>query len=89
MTNSDKMVKLVKHRGSYQCQVCDYISHSSYDLKRHVNDVHMKIKNHKCNLCEYAVSTSANLTRHVKGVHEQNKDHRCNIVNLQLAQPIN
>ena len=38
-------------------------------LKRHINTVHDKLRNHVCDECEFAASQKSNLRRHKEEVH--------------------
>ena len=50
----------------YQCDRCEYQSSTNGHLKRHVKQVHDKIKDVKCDQCDFACSTNGDLKRHVK-----------------------
>ena len=46
-------------------------------LKRHIEAVHEKIKNHVCRECGYAASRKDALKHHIEAVHENIKNHVC------------
>ena len=62
--------------------MCDYAASASGTLKRHVKDVHEKVKGFKCVLCEYATSQASSLKLHVKAVHVEKRD----IIDYATAQ---
>ena len=66
--------KEVKHGSSatkFSCkeQGCEYSTHSSYNLRMHVERVHEGIR-WPCDLCDYVGGYKGDLTRHKKIVHE-------------------
>ena len=41
-------------------------------LKRHIDDVHKSLKNHKCKNCQKTYKRRETLAEHVKNIHESN-----------------
>ena len=62
---------------TFQCDKCNKIFTAKSDLKRHIKQVHDKIKDVKCDKCEYTCSTNCNLKQHIKYIHEKIKDIKC------------
>jgi phage host-nuclease inhibitor protein Gam len=73
----------------YSCQQCEYVSKRLADLKRHVKDVHDKIRDLKCHICDYKSSQSSNLKQHIKTVHSKIKDLECHICDYKTADSSN
>ncbi|KAL3271195.1 hypothetical protein HHI36_021691 [Cryptolaemus montrouzieri] len=57
------------YSSNHNCNYCDYQTTQKQILKRHVNSVHLGIKNFKCDECDFKTSKKYGLTRHVNGVH--------------------
>ena len=55
--------------GKYLCNECDKSFRDNFDLKRHVDGVHLKLKPFKCNQCNRAFCDKWGLKYHVNGVH--------------------
>jgi uncharacterized C2H2 Zn-finger protein/very-short-patch-repair endonuclease len=72
----------------YSCQQCDYVSKRLGDLKKHVKQVHDKIKDFRCPQCDYKTSRSGNLKQHIKDVHSKIKDFECHICDYKASQSI-
>ena len=48
----------------FKCQLCDYISFTSSNHKRHIQTIHEKTKNFKCKFCGKDFALKHNLKRH-------------------------
>ena len=46
-------------------------------MKRHINSIHNKQKDHKCDTCEKTFSQAGYLKTHINSVHNGIKDHDC------------
>ena len=46
-------------------------------LKRHIETVHEKRRDHACPHCPSAFGVKSHLTKHIKVVHEKRRDHAC------------
>ena len=61
-------------RFTLACPVCNRTI-SGYGrrsiLKRHINEVHLKIKSYQCPICEKKYTQSGSRDRHVRRVHAQ------------------
>ena len=59
-----------KHKGiRYSCDQCDYWAKQFGCLERHINLVHLNIKNYNCGQCDYRATHLGDLKKHVKSVH--------------------
>ena len=59
-------MKKTKH----PCDICDYKAIKKGDLKKHLQPVHVKIKNYLCNQCDKRFAQHGNLRAHIKSIHE-------------------
>ena len=59
------------------CEKCQKSFKSSHNLKIHVNDVHLQIRNYKCNECGRYFSQINSLKRHIELVHQKLKKFKC------------
>ena len=61
-----------------QCHVCAKIfSHGKKDVRRHIMQVHMAIKEFLCIKCGKGFHCKSHLKRHVEGVHEEAGGFKC------------
>jgi hypothetical protein len=70
---ADTLVRHVRtHTGvkTHKCPQCDYAAISSSYVKRHISDVHLKLRGHKCPQCDYCSTRKANLEEHYKTQHD-------------------
>ena len=56
--------------GKYLCNECDKSFRDNFDLKRHVDGVHLNIR-HQCDFCDYSFSYKGDLTKHTKRKHQK------------------
>ena len=75
-----------KGRYEYQCRFCNYLAPKPNKLRRHVNDVHERVKEFKCTSCDYAGARSGHLKRHIETVHEGIKPFICSVCAYSSAQ---
>ena len=61
----------------FKCEKCSYETKRKCDLKKHVKQVHDKIKDNFCTQCDYKASLKSDLIKHVKIVHDKIKDQCC------------
>jgi uncharacterized membrane protein len=61
----------------FKCSQCEYACCSNSDLKKHIKQVHDKIKDIECDKCKYKCSENSNLQKHIKQVHDKIKDIEC------------
>ena len=66
---------LNKHRAavheklkSYTCDICDFQSAMSCNIKRHMVVIH-KLRPYTCNLCDYKSAQAGNVRRHLNTMH--------------------
>jgi len=64
-------------RKKHACGNCSYITSTKCNLKKHVENIHEKIKRHFCGQWDYASYLKVGLTNHIKMVHEKNRMHSC------------
>ena len=67
----------LKNKDKFLCGDCEYRCSTSGDLKKHINRVHLKIKNFECGDCEFKFSTNGDLNQHIKAVHLKIKNFEC------------
>ena len=57
----------------YKCEVCDYSTHHSSNLKQHTcMRKHTGDKPFKCDHCDYSSTQSGALQRHINIMHTEN-----------------
>jgi len=57
----------------FDCDQCEKKFKDSQQLKRHINNVHLNIKDKECPHCNYKTTTGFNLKIHITRVHEGKK----------------
>lgn len=67
---------------SYRCyyEYCGRIFNSKYNLQRHINSKHLKIKSFSCNICGKQVASRQNLIEH-EFTHTGEKPFICPVAN--------
>ena len=68
------------------CDQCDQVYKKRNRLRRHINVVHLKIKNHKCDLCDKRFGTSKALRDHKTAIHEKLKPFACLVCEFKCAK---
>jgi hypothetical protein len=61
----------------FQCPNCDYKSSKKDHLQKHINAVHLKIKEFACIQCDYKCSENVHLQKHINSVHLKLKIFQC------------
>jgi hypothetical protein len=69
----------------FKCHICDYKCSTDANLKKHIKQVHDKIKDVVCLQCDYKTSTNNNLQKHIKQVHDKVKDHECLTCDMKFS----
>ena len=69
--------KKVHEKVSFECQYCAKVFKEKGDLKKHVNAVHLNMKNFKCDECDQSFGQKGNLETHIRTVHRNEKNFKC------------
>jgi len=64
-----KGIKFFEEPCMSSCPICLNLFTYKCNMKRHINDVHKKIKNHRCSQCLKYFSRKHNLRSHIKRMH--------------------
>ena len=65
-------------KAKVKCERCQISVRDNHTLKKHINDVHDKIRNHICEKCGYAATQKGSLTKHMDFVHKgRDKKFKC------------
>ena len=64
----------------HPCRQCNFRFYSRGDLQKHINTVHLGIKNHVCSVCAARFAEKGNLTKHEKR-HSGIREFECNYPN--------
>jgi hypothetical protein len=67
-----------KLNNRYRCLLCHRSISQLFNMRGHVNRVHLKIKPQICDQCGYATTSKSALMKHIRNVHDQIKDKKCN-----------
>ncbi len=68
-----------KGRQVFQCDHCPKLFAESTGLKRHVNQVHLKLNPVTCDFCDFKSSSKDSLKCHVDRVHSLTKRFKCDL----------
>ncbi len=71
---------------SFVCRLCKKSFLGKYDLARHVNAVHHKLKTFSCTLCDRSFLYESQLKSHVDAVHSKLKPFTCTLCHKSFAQ---
>ena len=61
------------------CNICHKSFTQSYNLNRHMKNVHRQEKTFSCDICHSSFSQKSNLSHHLRRVHEGEKPFSCDI----------
>ena len=61
----------------FHCKHCHYQGTHLWSLKRHIETVHAKMKEHVCKKGSSTFTQKASLIKHEKSVHLKLKEHEC------------
>ena len=77
-----------KTEGKFPCDLCNKVFKDNYKVKRHVKQIHMKIKDFICDICDYKTYSSTNLKIHSAKMHTKEPlevhCHLCNQKTMNL-----
>ena len=60
-----------------ECPLCKAIMSRSYDLPKHIKNVHEGQRDHKCENCGKEYTNKKHLLSHIKRVHDNIRDEQC------------
>eukprot|EP00189_Rhodosorus_marinus_P002195 CAMPEP_0113964610 /NCGR_PEP_ID=MMETSP0011_2-20120614/7250_1 /TAXON_ID=101924 /ORGANISM="Rhodosorus marinus" /LENGTH=424 /DNA_ID=CAMNT_0000976961 /DNA_START=92 /DNA_END=1366 /DNA_ORIENTATION=- /assembly_acc=CAM_ASM_000156 len=61
------------------CPECGHVFKRVYELRRHIDSVHLRIRNYPCEICGKRFSQSGHVRVHIQTVHEKAALHFCEI----------
>ena len=67
-------MKCCKNKVQMLKDQCGMTFASIFVMRRHVLEVHEKIRSHQCNLCSASFTNIGNLKRHIKSKHDKTKE---------------
>ena len=68
------------------CHLCQQVFSSPWHLKRHINAVHEKQKNHSCNYCGKSFARTDGLRRHHENVHDKPSNESTGIIHDSIRE---
>ena len=82
LNNHLKRGNCFKTEGTFPCDLCGKVFKDHYKVKRHVKQIHMKIKDYICDMCDYRTYTAFNLKIHKAKMHtKESLEVFCEICN--------
>ena len=75
----------LKKNRKYNCDECDFGSHSTVNLRMHIESKHEGVI-HRCKDCNYKTQNERELTRHRKTIHEKYKCEFCNFDTIKYCE---
>lgn len=70
-------------KGPLNCEFCGKIF---VNLRSHIQQVHLKVKNHKCSVCDKEFGKRSGLVRHTMTVHEKMKLWPCDVCEKSFGE---
>jgi uncharacterized Zn-finger protein len=64
----------------FKCDFCDYAAFKQSHIRRHIECVHEKLKQHQCCICHQSFGRKGTLNKHVQSVHENIKPFKCTVI---------
>ena len=61
----------------HKCESCEKYFSSAFNLQRHFEGVHKKIKNHLCDSCDTKFQFKCELMKHIRSKHEKSEPQIC------------
>jgi uncharacterized Zn-finger protein len=79
-----------ENKKPFPCSDCAYRADRSSTLKKHYDEVHLKIRPYKCQECDHGFFRNDKLLKHVNAVHKKIKSEICEICQQGFAsrQPL-
>lgn len=78
LIHSKKKTERKLTKSLHECTFCDFNTKEKASLRKHINGVHLNLRNHKCHLCEYTSNQSGTLKNHINAVHFNLRKYKCN-----------
>ena len=63
----------------HECSHCKKTLSSKVYLQKHINTVHLGIKDYACDLCGQTFTNNQGLKGHIARIHEERRDHQCKV----------
>ena len=73
----------------FSCEQCDYRAARRYNLKKHVDVVHEKVKLFTCKKCYFKTGAESTLKSHVEVTHDRIKRFECQQCNYRAGSKYN
>ena len=70
-SNGITITKKPREPTNFECSLCDYQTPAGSRLSRHVNAVHLQIRDFSCPQCQYQSSYKVGLQKHIKTKHNE------------------
>ena len=70
----------------YKCDSCGKTFSIAGDLKKHINAIHNRQRDHKCDSCGKEFTQVASLKTHINSVHNRQKDHKCDFCEKAFSE---
>ena len=67
----------MKNKKKYVCEECNHVAGSNYNLVRHKEGVHEKMKNYSCEECGYTAQQKVTIKTHYRLKHTEEKKFEC------------
>lgn len=66
-----------QHAERIMCDICERSFGREYDLKKHVEAVHLRLRPYECKTCGKRFGHKGTFNKHVRAVHLKLRPHRC------------
>lgn len=74
-----------RHAGRVVCEICGRSFGRKYDLKKHVEAVHLQLRPYECKTCGKRFGHKGTFNNHVRAVHLKLRPYRCPWPGCELA----
>jgi KRAB domain-containing zinc finger protein len=73
------LIQSIREQQKNVCPHCEKVSSSKRNLKRHIDEVHLKINSFPCEVCGHVFTRKPDLTIHMSVHTSNNRPHACEV----------
>ena len=83
---SKKISRKKTHPKKFKCNDCGALFIHKFNLQRHINAIHLKLKPYVCDQCKMSFSQKGFLQNHINSIHLKIKPYECEQCNKSFSR---